>query len=118
MNTTSPPKHHQFIRDLIAEAPIPTRGILSQTLSDEDGIRLVVFSFAAGEELSEHTAARPAIVNILVGEAELMAGGETHRAGPGSWLRMAVGTPHAIRATTGMVMALYLLPPPRAADPV
>ena len=81
-------------------------------------VRLVVFSFAAGEELSEHTAARPAIVNILVGEAELVAGGETYRAGPGSWLRMAVGTPHAIRATTAMVMALYLLPPPQAADTV
>ena len=118
MAVMTPPKQHQFIDSLIGEAPIPARGILSQTLSDEDGVRLVVFSFAAGEELSEHTAARPAIVNILVGEAELVAGGETYRAGPGSWLRMAVGTPHAIRATTAMVMALYLLPPPQAADTV
>lgn len=118
MTVTSRPKQHQFIDNLIGEAPIPARGILSQTLSDEDGIRLVVFSFAAGEELSEHTAARPAIVHILAGEAEVVADGDTHRAGPGSWLRMAVGTPHAIRATTGMVMALYLLPPPPSADAV
>ena len=111
MDASSPPKQHQFIGSLSAEAPIPARGILSQTVSDEAGVRLILFSFAAGEELSEHTAARPAIVEILAGEAELTADGETHLANAGSWLRMGVGTPHAIRATTDMVMALYLLPP-------
>jgi quercetin dioxygenase-like cupin family protein len=103
---------HAFFADLVAEAPIPERGILSQTLSDEDGVRLVVFSFAAGEELSEHTAARPAIVHVITGEAELVADGHAYPAGAGSWLRMAAGTAHAIRARTGMVMALYLLPGP------
>ena len=107
---------HQFIADLNAQAPIPERGILSQTLSDEDDVRLVLFSFAPGEELSEHTAARPAIVHILSGEAEVVADGQSYPAGAGSWLRMAVGTPHAIRATTGMVMALYLLPGSRSAS--
>jgi quercetin dioxygenase-like cupin family protein len=110
MTDPSTPDRHQFIADLTAEAPLPDRGILSQTLSDEDDVRLVLFSFAAGEELSEHTAARPAIVHILSGEAEVVADGRSYPAGAGSWLRMAVGTPHAIRAKTGMVMALYLLP--------
>jgi quercetin dioxygenase-like cupin family protein len=101
---------HQFFADLVAESPIPARGILSQTLSDEAGIRLVTFSFAAGEELSEHTAARPAIVHVLHGEGELVAGGRTYAARAGSWLRMAARTPHTVRAATDMVMALYLLP--------
>jgi len=112
-----PPADHVFITDLLAEAPLPARGILSQTLSDEDGVRLVLFSFAAGEELSEHTAARPAIVHILTGEARVSAGGITYDAGPGSWLRMTAGTVHAIRAWTPLVMALYLLPGRPAATP-
>ena len=37
MAVMTPPKQHQFIDSLIGEAPIPARGILSQTLSDEDG---------------------------------------------------------------------------------
>ena len=110
MPETATTERHQFIADLTAEAPLPDRGILSQTLSDEDDVRLVLFSFAPGEELSEHTAARPAIVHILSGEAEVVASGRSYPAGAGSWLRMAVGTPHAIRAATGLVMALYLLP--------
>jgi quercetin dioxygenase-like cupin family protein len=105
------PDDHQFFADLVAESPIPKRGILSQTLSDEAGVRLVTFSFAAGEELSEHTAARPAIVHVLLGEGELEAGGRTYEARPGSWIRMAARTRHTVRALTDMVMALYLLPP-------
>ena len=96
--------------DLAAEAPIPARGILSQTLSDEDGVTLVLFAFAAGEELSEHTSARPAIVHLLAGEADLVAGDARWTGSAGTWFRMPAGTPHAIRARTPLTMALYLLP--------
>jgi quercetin dioxygenase-like cupin family protein len=99
-----------FFADLIAEAPIPARGILSQTLSDEAGVELVLFAFAAGEQLSEHTAARPAIIHVLSGEGDLSVEGEARAAMPGTWLRMAPGTRHSLRARTPLVMALYLLP--------
>jgi len=99
-----------LFRDLLAEAPIPPRGIHSQTISDEDGVELVLFAFAAGERLSEHTSARPAIIHVLAGEADLTAGDRAVDAGPGTWLRMAAGTRHAIVARTAVVMALYLLP--------
>ena len=96
--------------DLLAEASVPARGILSQTLYDGPDVRLVLFAFAAGEELSEHTAARPAIVHVLSGEADCVVGGELLAARAGTWFRMAAGTPHTIRATEALVMALYLLP--------
>jgi len=99
-----------FYADLAAEAPIPARGILSQTLSDEGGVELVLFAFAAGERLAEHTSARPAILHILSGQADVTVGGEAHAAGPGAWLRMAADVPHRVVARTPLVMALYLLP--------
>lgn len=98
--------------DLVAEAPIPARGILSQTVSDADGVSLILFAFAAGEELAEHTSARPAIVHVLAGEADCAVGEDRFPGQAGTWFRMAAGTPHAIRARTGLVMALYLLPRP------
>jgi quercetin dioxygenase-like cupin family protein len=97
-------------RDLLAEAPVPERGILSQTLSKEDGVELVLFAFAAGEQLSEHTAARPAIIHVLSGEADLTIGAETYEGVTGAWARMPANTRHAIVARTALVMALYLLP--------
>ena len=103
-------KPYTHFADLVAEAPIPARGILSQTLSNEAGIELVLFAFAAGEQLSEHTSARPAIIHILSGEGELTVAGDALPAGPGTWVRMAPETKHALVARSAMAMALYLLP--------
>ena len=102
-------------QDLAAEAPVPARGILSQTLSKEGGVELVLFAFAAGEQLSEHSSARPAIIHILSGDADLTVGSDAHRAGPGTWARMPANTRHSVVARTGLVMALYLLPRESAA---
>jgi hypothetical protein len=55
---------YTFFADLATEAPIPARGILSQTLSNEGDIEFLLFAFAAGEQLSEHTSARPAIIHL------------------------------------------------------
>lgn len=104
-----------LFHDLVAEAPVPARGILSQTLSNEDGIELVLFAFAPGEQLSEHTSARPAIIHILAGEADLTVGMDPHRAAAGTWVRMPADTKHSVVARTAVVMALYLLPRDRAA---
>ena len=101
---------YAFFPDLAAEATIPSRGIHSQTLSREGGVELVLFAFAAGEALEEHTAARPAIIHVLTGEAEITLGEDHHPAGPGAWMWMPTRLPHAVRARTPLVMALYLLP--------
>ena len=100
---------YTFFADLTAEAVAPRRGIHSQTLSDVDGVELVLFAMAQGERLSEHTAARPAIVHVLSGSGELVVAGDRHALTVGAWLRMAAGTPHAITATSDLVFALYLL---------
>ena len=99
-----------FYPDLAAEAPIPARGIHSQTLSSEDGIELVLFAFAAGEQLSEHTSSRPAVIHVLSGEGDLSVAGVPRAVRAGTWVRMSAGTPHSLVAHGPMVMALYLLP--------
>jgi quercetin dioxygenase-like cupin family protein len=100
-----------FYADLVKEVVLHERGIHSQTLSKEDGVELVLFGFAAGESLSEHTSARAAIIHILSGEADLTAGTDAHHATAGAWLRMPPGLKHSVLARTPLVMALYLLPP-------
>lgn len=101
---------YTFFADLGAEAMVPRRGIHSQTLLEADGVELVMFALAAGERLSEHTAARPAIVHVISGEGSLTVAGDDHALLPGSWLHMAARTPHALVAGTDLVFALYLLP--------
>jgi quercetin dioxygenase-like cupin family protein len=103
-------KPYTFFADLATEAPIPVRGILSETLSDEGDVEFLLFAFAAGEQLSEHTSARAAIIHILEGEGELTVGGDAYPARAGTWLRMAPEVKHSLAARTPMQMALYLLP--------
>ena len=90
---------------------MPARGVHSQTLSSEAGVELVLFAFAAGEQLAEHTSARPAIIHILSGEGDLTVGDDAFAAVPGAWLRMPANTRHGVVARTPLVMALYLLSP-------
>lgn len=104
---------YTFLADLGAEADPRRRGIHSQTISRADNVELVLFAMADGERLSEHTSARAAIVHVLRGEGDLVVAGDDHPLTPGSWLRMAARTPHAITARGALVFALYLLPPGR-----
>jgi quercetin dioxygenase-like cupin family protein len=99
-----------FLADLAAAAPHVPRGIHSQTLYDGPDLRLVLFAFAPGEELSEHTAARPAVVHVLDGKGDAVVGVTAHDLSAGTWFRMPAGLPHSIRARTPLRVALYLLP--------
>jgi quercetin dioxygenase-like cupin family protein len=99
-----------FVPDLLAEMPTVERGIHSQTLDDGPDLRLVLFSFAPGEELSEHTAARPAVVHVLDGEGDAVVGDTRHDLRPGTWFRMPARMAHSIRAATPLRLVLYLLP--------
>ena len=100
-----------IVDDLLAEVSPPPHGILSLTVHDGEGLRLVLFGFAPGEELSEHTAARPAVVHVLTGDADVAVGGVRRSLGPGAWIHMPANTPHSIRAVSPLTIALYLLGP-------
>ena len=96
--------------DLTLEAQVPSGGILSRTLHSEGGSKVVIFAFDSGQELSEHTAARPAIVHILSGQGRLRLGEDEKAASAGTWVYMPAGLVHAVRAESPLVMLLTLLP--------
>ena len=100
---------HGFVEDLRREVDVPKGGILSRTLHEDDRLSLTIFAFDAGQELTEHTSTRPAIIEVMDGTAEIDLDGETHAARPGTWIAMPPGMRHAIRATTPLVMILTLL---------
>jgi quercetin dioxygenase-like cupin family protein len=87
----------------------PSDGILSRTLFEEPSLKLVVFGFAQGQELSEHTASRPAVLHVLEGRLTVKLGGAEHDVGPGAWIHMPAGLPHAVRARTPALLLLSLL---------
>jgi quercetin dioxygenase-like cupin family protein len=100
---------YTYILDLAKEAEPPDDGILSRTIFQDDRLKGVVFGFAQGQELSEHTAAKPAMLFFVKGEATVGLGDDLQQAQAGTWIHMPAGLRHSIRATTPLVMLLVLL---------
>lgn len=101
--------NYLFVNDLIKEVEIPKNGILSRTLYSDDQIKVIVFGFDAGQELSKHTASSMAMLHILQGDARLTLGGDTMEVSGGAWARMAPHLEHAVYAKTPVVMLLVML---------
>lgn len=88
---------------------IPTDSIVSRTVYRDDQLKSIVFAFAPGQELSEHTASVPAIIQILEGECELVLGGDRYDVQAGAWARMPANMPHSVLARTPVKMLLIML---------
>ena len=88
---------------------VPEDSILSRTFYKDERLSAILFSFAAGEELSEHTSVYSAILYFLSGRARLKLGEDEFVVEAGAWARMAPQLPHTVIAETPVVMQLLLL---------
>ena len=99
-----------FLADLAGQIDdIRPDSIISRTIFSSDQVKAILFGFAAGQELSEHTASKPAILHFVKGQARLTLGGEAMSAQPGTWVHMEPNLPHSIFAETELIMLLLLL---------
>jgi quercetin dioxygenase-like cupin family protein len=88
--------------------------IVSRTVYQGPTLRIIVFGFAPGQELSEHTSSKEAVLHFLRGEATVTLGkaaedGETLTAGAGTVIRMRPGLPHSVVAATETIMLLSMM---------
>lgn len=97
------------VRHVLEQISIPDDSTISRTIYQDDQIKAVLFGFAAGQELSEHTAATPAIMHFVQGEARMTLGQEVVEAKPGTWVHMPARLPHSLQAHTPVIMLLLLL---------
>lgn len=103
---TTPYTH---VLDLAREAEPPAEGILRRKVYEDERTKAVVFGFGPGQELSEHTASKPAMLFFVKGEATVGLGDDTRDAQGGTWVHMPAGLKHSVRAKTPVVMLLVLL---------
>jgi quercetin dioxygenase-like cupin family protein len=65
---------YTHIEDLSGLLPeTPPESIVSRTVYEGDDAKVILFAFAPGQALTEHTAARPAVLHFLSGEASVRA---------------------------------------------
>lgn len=83
--------------------------VVSKTLVDRGIGTITLFSFDAGQGLSEHTAPFDAFVQIVDGEAEVTISGEKHTVRAGEIIIMPADKPHALRAEKRFTMLLVMI---------
>lgn len=83
--------------------------VISKTLLDKPTGTLTLFSFDAGQGLSEHTAPYDATVQILEGKAAITIDGKTQEVGAGNLVIMPANVPHALKAEERFKMLLIMI---------
>ena len=99
----------ETIISLAKETQFAPNGIVSRTLLRAPNVRVVLFGFAEGQELTEHTSTQRALIEILSGECEFSLAGKPHMLKSGDFLHMAPNLPHAVKATKQCSMLLTLV---------
>ncbi len=87
-----------IIPDVTADLDIPAAGTLSKVLYRDDNIRVVGFAMDTGQELTEHTASKPIIVQVVSGSVDFVVGGETTTMDPSAWVHLEASVPHSVVA--------------------
>jgi quercetin dioxygenase-like cupin family protein len=109
------PTHQAEVISLKNPPPDVADGIVSQTLLAAPGLRVTLFRFAAGQELSEHTSPTRVLLQVLTGSGDFSLGSQTRRRVAGDLLHMPPNLPHAVRAVEDLTFLLVQAKPPAAA---
>ncbi|HZQ45712.1 MAG TPA: cupin domain-containing protein [Verrucomicrobiae bacterium] len=104
------PKQEKIL-SLADETQFAPNGIVSRTLLRTPNSRTVLFGFAEGQELTEHTSTQHAIIQMLSGECEFSLAGKAHKLKAGDLVYMPPNLPHAVKATKQFSMLLTLSKP-------
>jgi len=94
---------------LAAATQFSDSGIVSRTVLSAGRTRVVLFGFAAGQELTEHATPARALVQILSGRSEWILGGVPRTLSAGELLHMPPSLPHSVRAVEAFSMLLTLV---------
>lgn len=110
MSAPKPDSVYRYFADLASQLPeITADTIVSRTLYDGEQVRAVIFGFAQGQQLTEHTASKRALLYFVRGEATLTLGEDEHEARAGTFVEMPPHLPHSMVAQTETVMLLLLI---------
>jgi quercetin dioxygenase-like cupin family protein len=101
----------EHIAELGVLVEVASGSTVSRTVLKAEGARVVLFSFDVGQELTEHTAAVPILLQVLDGRLRVGSNGEHVELRPGGLVHIGARVPHEILALEPSRMLLTMLDP-------
>ena len=83
-----------------------------KVLFSTDQCRAVVLDLQAGDALGEHSVRERAVLEVVAGEVEVVAGGQHATCGPGTLITFAPDERHSVTAASASRLLLMLAPWP------
>jgi quercetin dioxygenase-like cupin family protein len=83
--------------------------VISKTIIKKPAGNVTLFSFDAGEGLSEHSSPHEALVQVLDGSVEITIGGEAQTISAGECIILPADIPHALKANERFKMMLIMI---------
>lgn len=107
--TRAPLDRSQVHTRVDEELPVVAGATTSRALVDNEAVRVVLFTFDAGEQLTEHTASMPVVVQLVRGRLRFEVDGQAHDLMAGDVVYLAPGASHALQATEPSLVSLVML---------
>ncbi len=98
-----------YVEDLNQQVKIPQNGTQSQTLYQNDQLKVVATALSAGQRLEALVETVPAMIEIVHGQTRLDLDGDIKEAGPGAFLALETKLPLTIYAKTDLVLLVTTL---------
>ncbi|SHI33856.1 Cupin domain-containing protein [Actinomyces denticolens] len=106
---TTPVTESLFRLGLNEALPVSEEATTSRVVVNNDVLRTVIFTFDAGQLLTEHASPKAVVVTLLEGEMDFSIGGRTERLAAGDVVYLAPGDRHALTAITACRMQLIMV---------
>ncbi len=100
---------YTYVDNLVKAVDIPKIGITSHTVFQDEHLKVVLFGFDTGQDLSEHTASMSAVMHFLQGQARVTLGQDAQEVQAGTWIHLHARLPHSLCAKTPVIMLLTLV---------
>ena len=95
--------------DLTDALPVVAQSTTSRVLVTNDVMRIVQFTFDAGEMLTEHTSPRAVAAQLVSGRMRFTVDGTEHVMGDGDIVYLAPDASHSLVAETACRMTLVMV---------
>ena len=84
-------------------------GVISKELIHSNAGSVTLFSFDAGQGLSEHSAPFDALIQVIEGKMELTVEGTKHVIGAGESFIIPIGAHHSVNAAERFKMIITMI---------
>lgn len=100
---------HPYVFNPLTDIDYSEDAVVSKTIIKKPTGNITLFTFAAGEGLSEHSTPHDAMIQVFDGEADITIADKEFKLSTGECIILPADVPHSVKANVRFKMMLTML---------